>query len=162
MASAETRTQVLTKIYNRDGSVTPSVLVKESKAKSAPLHDEFLWDDKRAAHEHRLWQGRHLIRTTKIIVEGGDEEVLVHVPRVVKAGDDSREGEYKPVSAVVSQPDELERAVAEVTIKIKALQEALDQLETAAHGKPRDLVQAIRDQSKVMLRTVQAIVKTSA
>jgi hypothetical protein len=62
--------------------LTAEAVVEESKPKDAVLHPAFEWNDKRAAHEHRLWQARNVIRCVQVITpDRGREPIYVHVQR---------------------------------------------------------------------------------
>ena len=50
-----------------DGEVTAEHVVKAAKAARHVLHDEFEWDDKAAAHEHRLATARHMVRCLVVV-----------------------------------------------------------------------------------------------
>lgn len=36
-------------------------VIEEARDRGSPLHEQFTWDNKKAAHEYRLWQARELI-----------------------------------------------------------------------------------------------------
>lgn len=59
----------LEKIYDRDGCLTAEAVVREARKKSSPLHDQFTWDDTKAATKWREQQARTLIHRFKIEVE---------------------------------------------------------------------------------------------
>lgn len=48
-------------IYEREKKLTPDLVIKEATDKKHPLHPAFEWDDKVAAHKHRLEQARKVI-----------------------------------------------------------------------------------------------------
>ena len=50
------------------GTLTPDAVVKDAKLKNSPLHGQFEWDTKKAAHQYRLEQARALIRTVRVVV----------------------------------------------------------------------------------------------
>ena len=52
----------LERIREKHGTLTPENVVKESRRKTAALHDEFEWDDAVAAHEHRKERARVIMR----------------------------------------------------------------------------------------------------
>lgn len=47
---------------------------------SAPAHLYFEWDDAKAAHQHRLYQARHLLRAIEVVYQDTDGET--HVERL--------------------------------------------------------------------------------
>lgn len=163
MAKAEVRRQELARIYKRDGSVRASVLVKESKPKSAPLHDEFEWDDRLAASEYRLIQGRRIIRTTVYRDAAGVESRFVNVPsRVVydpTAQETEREGYYKPIPVVAKCPSEYEAALKQIMRQRAAMEETIRALHRAAkkEGKEVNLVSQLADAMDVVKRTLHLL-----
>lgn len=48
------------------GELTPDVVVTEAADPKHQLHRFFEWDDKVAAHQHRLYQARSLIRVVRV------------------------------------------------------------------------------------------------
>lgn len=57
---------------------TPEEFLKASQNKSAPTHTLFQWDDKAAAHEHRLTQARVIVASlqVEIITTKGKQETV--------------------------------------------------------------------------------------
>lgn len=49
-----------------DGVLTPEAVVEDSTPEDAPLHNHFEWDDKKAAHKHRIEQARQIIRSFRV------------------------------------------------------------------------------------------------
>ena len=58
--NAETAGAVMDSLEQR-GALTAKNLLDESRPAEAPLHNEFEWDDIKAAEEYRLQQARHII-----------------------------------------------------------------------------------------------------
>jgi hypothetical protein len=54
---------------SKSGATTAKDVVEEAKDKRSPLHEAFDWNDKTAAHEHRLATARLMLRSIRIIVE---------------------------------------------------------------------------------------------
>lgn len=50
------------------GILTADVVVDDARRKSSPIHDEFEWDVKAAAHQHWLDVARRLIRSFDVVV----------------------------------------------------------------------------------------------
>ena len=57
------------------GALTAKNLVDESRPAEAPLHNEFEWDDVKAAEEYRLQQARHIINCLLIEDDAQQETV---------------------------------------------------------------------------------------
>lgn len=51
------------------GRLTPDAVVAAAKSKDNPLHAQFEWDGKLAAHAWRIEQARSLIRSVRIVVK---------------------------------------------------------------------------------------------
>lgn len=56
------------------GGLTPKRLVEVSKPNDAPLHNEFEWNDKKAAQQYREAQAGHLIRCLVVRKEESSEQ----------------------------------------------------------------------------------------
>lgn len=121
-------------IFDKYGKVTPTLVIHAAMDQNSPLHDLFEWDDAKAGKEYRLIQARKLIREVKVKYEE-TEQRLVHVPKVITAQmqpGESREGEYKPVGAIIKQPSEFERAMASALRTLNAATDAVEELKAAA------------------------------
>jgi len=66
-----------------DGILRPPDVVREAEPVDSPLHESFEWDETKAAHEHRLWQARTLIRVSVRVIESDDKpsRSYVSLPR---------------------------------------------------------------------------------
>ena len=126
--------KAIQRIYDRDGMVKASVLLAESTPKNSPTHEYFPWDDKAAAHEHRLTLARKYIRVVTVERENKPER-LVHVSAATPETSE-REGVYKTAPDIVKCPDEFERAISEAVTRLAAARRAVDQLERVARAKP--------------------------
>ena len=133
--SADEAAKELDRVYGKHGKITAPILVEESKPKAAVLHNAFEWNDKKAAHQYRLLQGRNIVRCVVAVDEERQESTpaYVHV-RVADESRDpkSREGEYHPVSVVVENVDMFQLALAELEQKVSAAVRAVDGLKRAA------------------------------
>jgi hypothetical protein len=90
---AKTALDALTQIESTTG-LTPENVVDASRAKDAPLHNCFEWDNEAAAEKYRLKQAGTLIRAVKVIIE--DAEPIEYRPFVRVIEQD--EPQYKNVS----------------------------------------------------------------
>ena len=70
---AEVAGKALEEIVSRHGVLTPRLVVEESRPPSAPLHDEFEWDDSVAAELYREHQARYIIRSVVVAVPEREE-----------------------------------------------------------------------------------------
>ena len=72
---------LLETIRNQFGEVTPELVLKEARHKDSVIHNDFQWDDEKAATLYRLDTARRIIRHLRVVSEGEvtDEPVFVHV-----------------------------------------------------------------------------------
>ena len=75
---ADVAGKVLTQLKESKTGLTPESLVDASREETAPLHNEFEWDDNVAAEKYRREQARYIIRHLII------EEVKLEEPPHVK------------------------------------------------------------------------------
>lgn len=61
-------------IAGDDGTLLPEQVVEAARTANSPLHSLFTWNDKTAAHQHRLNQARNLCRSVEIRVLTTDNE----------------------------------------------------------------------------------------
>lgn len=91
----------LNRIAEKNGGIlNPEDVVHSARHASSPLHSKFQWDDTKAAHEHRLWQARMLIRVTvEMIPNGSDKEERVWVSL---KSDQNKGAGYRSLVSVLS------------------------------------------------------------
>lgn len=114
------------------GEITADDLVAEAKAKESPLHDDFEWNDKKAAHAHRLETARSMLRSITIVREetkSDKPQRVYEVVRVAKA-DEKPKNVYKSTEEIMADPETraelLSRALRElmaIRTRYKGLQE---------------------------------------
>jgi hypothetical protein len=61
------------------GVLNPQDVVETARNPDNILHDQFCWDDTKAAHEYRLHQARRIIRVVTEVVESTKSEVRAYV-----------------------------------------------------------------------------------
>lgn len=102
-------------------SVTPVEVVNEARKKTSPLHDQFEWDDKKAAGKWRLQQARHILGHINVVVTmpGGESSQIraFHSLNCLseEEGDDEAVAErrYVHISVAEREPEAAEDIVAE-------------------------------------------------
>lgn len=100
---------LLEAIYQDRGALTPALVVEEATPVGAPLHPFFEWDDTKAAHEHRLSQARHLIRSVRVQVEAAGVEAGPVAVRVFHSVPSRGVEQYVPTrSLTITEQDEVE------------------------------------------------------
>jgi hypothetical protein len=115
---AQTYGAHLDKLSNNDwGRLTAEDVVEDATNSRSPLHSYFNWDDKAAAHLHRLEQARYLLRSISVEVVRGKEVMEVRSFEVITDKDKKQQG-YTPITSIMKNKGEmkqiLERAGAEM------------------------------------------------
>lgn len=102
-------------IYEKEKLLTAENVLNHAKDENNPLHDLFTWDDSKAAHEYRLWEARSLIKSVKVTIKTGVEEVTVRkyvnlrTDETNNANPWGHNSEYKEVKEVLN--DEQRREI---------------------------------------------------
>ena len=60
--------EYLAALYEKHGRLTPAVIVKDARRPTSILHDQFEWDDGKAAQQWREEQARVLIRSIRVTI----------------------------------------------------------------------------------------------
>ena len=138
----------LNAIRRKKGSLAPSYVVEDAEPVSSPLHSCFTWDNKRAAHEFRLWEARSLIGAL-VELEDGDAEGTP-VRSFVSIAREDGESDYTPVallkiemaenqetreqmiSRAVQDARSIQRAYGHLVPELSELFEAISRLEVLA------------------------------
>ncbi len=120
----------------KTGGLTPKRLVDANRAKDAPLHGEFEWNDTTAAEAYREVQAAHIIRC--IIIKPEDKPE-VPVRAFVRVTEDS--GDYTPMKIVMKDEDMMERLMGNARKEmecfvrkygdLKELSDVIDSMNTA-------------------------------
>lgn len=79
----------------KGGKLTPKELVEAARYVNSPLHNEFEWDDTKAAQKYREWQARYIISSielTIINVPSEPTKVTLHITSDVS--DEENEATY--------------------------------------------------------------------
>lgn len=109
------RLEELTAIH---GTVTPKIILEDSRDENAPLHPCFEWDDGKAAEAYRLRQAHEILISLKVTVESGEKEIETRA-FVNIADKNEKSGEFIAVGAALSKEETrqavLTRALAELT-----------------------------------------------
>ena len=128
-ANANDAAVVMNQLAER-GALTAQNLVEASKPIDAPLHNEFEWDDEKAASKYREHQARNIINALVIVP---DENVPAKEP--VRAYFQIEDGgkRYTQLTAIMESPTQMEML----------LKSALNEL--AAFKKKYGLLQELQD-----------------
>lgn len=105
---------ILQDMYERHGRLTPAIIVDESRAEDAPLHNRFEWDDTVAAEQYRFLQAARIIRSVRITRAGTDtveddgpaepEGVRAFLPVRGRDHDDAGAWTYEPTRKALADP----------------------------------------------------------
>lgn len=105
---------ILQDMYERHGRLTPAIIVDESRAEDAPLHNRFEWDDTVAAEQYRFLQAARIIRSVRITravsdTDGDDgpaepEGVRAFLPVRGCEHDDAGAWTYEPTRKALADP----------------------------------------------------------
>lgn len=124
--TADIAYQEIERIAETYGALKPEYVVEESKPEDAPLHDEFEWNDVRAAELYRIEQARHIIRSLVVVHDENKEPVRAYVLVTPKDNDTT----YMRVDAALSDTEYreqvLERAQKELESWRKRYEALLD------------------------------------
>lgn len=100
------------------GSLRAPDVVEAARPASHPLHGRFEWDDTKAAHQHRLWQARHLIRMVFEVVEGTETEAPVFYSLTTDRAAET----YRPLATILTDDDLYVQLLADAVAELKAMQ----------------------------------------
>lgn len=100
-AKPEDAAKVMQKLAAK-GELNAANLVKVSKPKSAPLHEDFEWDDTKAADNWRKQQGRCMINSLIMVPEETDcDSTRGPVRAFFKVEPLSRGGQYESTQVLI-------------------------------------------------------------
>jgi hypothetical protein len=140
------RLEELTAIH---GTVTPKIILEDSRDENAPLHPCFEWNDGKAAEAFRLQQAREILVCLQVTVESGEKEIGTRA-FVNVADQDEKNGAFIAVGAALSKEETrqavLTRALAEMTY-FKRKYESLTELSEVFSSIDR-AVKKIKKRSK--------------
>lgn len=122
------------RITAAEGYCEPRRLVAEAEPDDSPLHPLFTWDDDEAADKWRTHEARKVIGGLTVTVQYENQEVsapaFISVGHVI-ATQDAGEG-YRPLSVVVSDEKFAKEALAEATMRLRAIQRRYTALDALA------------------------------
>ena len=151
----------------KKGDLTAEAVVDAARDESSPMHDDFEWDDSKAAHEYRLVTARTLIRSIEVIIENGGQSkqqyVHVQIDQPTSEEKRSRVGKYETMAVVVSRVDYYQQALEELEGKLSAAARAVRDLkEAAGKSKHRAKLAVIGIVTKALETAISAVKKLSA
>ena len=146
MRSESSVDQALSALNDTHGRLTTDIVLEAATNVDSPLHKIFEWDDTVAAHAHRVWQARRLIKSVKIERPDGDL-----TPRYLSIKIEN-ERWYEDISLIVQDHDKYISVLTDIEAMIKDLEhriESLIQLQDSrltglGTTKLRDGIQSLR------------------
>lgn len=123
------------------GLLRPEDVVAAARPADSPLHDQFEWDDGRAAGEYRLWQARQIIRVAVRILPPEEQPIRAYVS--LRTDRTVTGGGYRSLCEVLSDRQLREQLLAE----------ALDDMEGFGrkYGRLKELAPVFAAAKKVRL-----------
>lgn len=104
------------KSLEKGGMLTPYDVVNEAKKQDSPIHECFLWNDAKAAHEYRLWQARELIASVRVELFGKECDGYINI--LTQINDEPLQGYFS-----------MEKVLSEKALLKKVIQDALREIE---------------------------------
>jgi hypothetical protein len=109
--------------------VTADVIVQDARQKTSPIHSAFEWNNKQAAHEHRLHQARTMMTALRIIDEGLAPDVrqptrfLISVKSVQQSDAVPSLRTYVPLREALQDAQQRQQVLIRAIGELRAFQE---------------------------------------
>jgi len=110
----------------RTGGLTAKRLVDANRAKDAPLHNCFEWNNKKAADLYREEQARRIIRAIVVIPEETQEPIRKFFNIEYK------EPEYKSIEVILKSEDDTEKLFQKCLAELNAVRRKYATVQKAA------------------------------
>lgn len=129
--SAQTAGEELARIEKENGSLTPELVVDESREENAPLHPVFEWDDKKAAEHYRVMQAGSLIRNVTVKIEEAPRmEPTRAFVNVAPVG--QRKGIFVSIKSAMDDEESRETVLARALAELEKVKEKYKDLHELA------------------------------
>lgn len=112
----ELKKRAIEALQDRGGRVTPDAVIEAARDKSSVLHDEFEWDQAKAAYAHWVETARRLIREVRFIVVL--EDVRIAAPYYT-ADPGTDEAAYIPTARLAKKHAAARAALADELARIR-------------------------------------------
>ena len=123
--------ELLEQLAATEEALTAETLLEANKPKSAPLHNDYEWSDKKAAHEWRLHQSRNFIHSIVTVEVQEDQNTAQPEPQRAFFITTEKH-KYEPLAVIVKEQSKydrlLETALSEL-LAFKRKYEALKELQ---------------------------------
>lgn len=110
----------------RTGGLTAKRLVEANRAKDAPLHNCFEWNNKKAADLYREGQARHIINCIIVVPEETNEPIRKFFNIEYK------EPEYKSIEVILKNEDDTEKLFQRCLAELNAVRKKYAAVQKAA------------------------------
>ncbi len=141
-----------------DGAINPADVVQFAKNPKTALHSQFIWDDSKAAHEHRLDQARRILRVCVYFEPVVEQKVRAYLSLPDDRGPD-RAG-YRRTSDIVRNSSHRAAMLAMAMRELEFFQQKyavlseLAEIFDAARAVRRRVIKKISRGRKVAAKTV--------
>ncbi len=134
MSGMKIRAEAIEKLEDKFGRVTPQKLVEAARDRNHPLHEDFDWDDKSAAHQHRLHTARIIIASVRIVTK--DTTRTISSPSYVRdPGRPSNEQGYISTVSLRDDKDASYEALLYETTRLQAQLERCREIAAALNDR---------------------------
>jgi hypothetical protein len=130
MASMKIRAAACKALENAHGRITAKILVDAARSKTHPLHNDFDWNDKTAAHEHRLDVARGILASVRLIITRGK----LQIPCVAYVRDPDAASDKQGYVNTTQLCTEAETAEKTIFAEIAHIQSRLERARELAFG----------------------------
>lgn len=113
-----------------NGRITPDAVIEDARSKKSPLHDQFEWDDSKAAHQYRLEQAREIIRSVKMEIVTS-ERIVSTVRYIRDPSATGKEQGYVEVSKIRDERSIASDALRSECGRLSAMVERVEGLASA-------------------------------
>ena len=108
--------------------LSAQTLLDANRNEDAPLHNEFEWDNEKAAESYRLHQARHIINCLCIKAEEAPNKEPVRAFFKIE----SRDSEYKSLDVILQSEDSYNALLRTALAELRALEKKYSDLKELA------------------------------
>ena len=116
-ANAQASGELFEQLSKTEEGLTAKTLLEANKPKSAPLHADYEWDNKKAAEEWRLHQSRHFINSLSIVTTVKEKETPVRAFFIT-----TEANKYEPITAIVREENKYNSLLSTALSELKAFE----------------------------------------
>jgi hypothetical protein len=140
------------------GRLTPAAVVTDAAKRNSPLHAYFEWDDKKAAHSHRIEQARALIVSVRVTYQTPTRTV-VSVAYVHDPNAEVGEQGYRALEQIRTDEDEARALLVQEFGRVASMLERAREI-AAACDATEDIDSLLRSVVGMRERHMQAPMAT--